>query len=423
MKEIVILSQERTDQMLPGFAAQGPAPEADWEFATANTQYLTHGLFPYPARLIPQIVCRLIAMYWTQSESGKICDVFCGSGTVLVESSLQGIPSIGVDNNPFAILLAKAKTTAVDVTSFDPIKADLRRSLQNFDGNALEEYVPVLSNLNHWFKPDVIAQLSYLRKAVETIADDQLKGVFKIAFAHAIMKSSNVDWKSSRYIRVMTEPKLQAHNPDAFTIFWGNIGGIEKRLTMYTSKKRVEVEVKNGDARALPIADSCIDLIVTSPPYGEERNTIPYIRWSRLFLLWLGFTQDNVKALETKSLGGISVKNLTRTHIPSNTFWEGADKVPESRLAETLSFMADYFVTLKEMQRVLRPNCKTCIVIGHRSISRVLIDMGKVTKELAEAAGMRHETTHYRNIPKKMIAWTGPTGDTMSQESIVIMSK
>lgn len=409
--------------MLPGFALLGPDSEVGWEFATADTQYLTHGLFPYPARLIPQIVHRLIAMYWTKSESGKICDVFCGSGTVLVESALQGIPSIGVDINPFAVLLARAKTAVIDVTSFDLIKADLRSSLQTFDGDAIEEYVPAFTNLNHWFKPSVIAQLSHLRKAVEIIADEELKDVFKIAFAHAIMKSSNVDWKSSRYTRVMTEHKLQTHNPDAFIIFWGNIGDIEKRLMAYTSKKRAKVEVKNCDARSLPIGDSEIDLIITSPPYGEERNTIPYIRWSKLFLLWLGFTQDEVKALETKSLGGMSTKNITNTKIPSNTFWEAANKVSERRLAETLPFMADYFVTLKEMQRVLRPNSKACIVIGHRSMSRILIDMGKVTAELAAAAGMRYETTHYRNIPKKMIAWTGPTGDTMSEESIVIVSK
>ena len=417
------MQYERTNQMLPGFALLGPDSEVGWEFATADTQYLTHGLFPYPARLIPQIVHRLIAMYWTDSESGKICDVFCGSGTVLVESSLQGIPSIGVDTNPFAVLLAMAKTAVIDVTSFDAIKADLRNSLQTFDGNALAEYVPAFTNLNHWFKPGVIAQLSHLRKAVETVADEELRGIFKIAFAHAVMKSSNVDWKSSRYIRVMTEYKLQDHNPDAFTIFWGNIGDIEKRLTAYAKKKRAKVEVKNGDARSLPIGDSEIDLIVTSPPYGEERNTIPYVRWSKLFLLWLGFTQDEVKALETKSLGGMSAKSITSTKIPSDTFWEAANKVSERRLAEALPFMADYFVTLKEMQRILRPNSKACIVVGHRSMSRILIDMGKVTTELAEAAGMRHETTHYRSIPKKMIAWTGPTGDTMSEESIVIVSK
>jgi len=179
--------------MLPGFDHAVPDSEEGWEFATADTQYLTHGLFPYPARLIPQIVHRLILTYWPNKENGRICDVFCGSGTVLVEASFEGIPSIGIDNNPFAVLLAKAKTTEVDRPSFDLIKSGIRTALQSFDGDVIEEYVPAFTNLDHWFKPTVIAQLSHLRKAVEAIEDENLKGVFKIAFAYAIMKSSNVD--------------------------------------------------------------------------------------------------------------------------------------------------------------------------------------------------------------------------------------
>jgi len=31
-----------------------------WDFPNADTQYLTHGLHPYPARMIPQIARELI---------------------------------------------------------------------------------------------------------------------------------------------------------------------------------------------------------------------------------------------------------------------------------------------------------------------------------------------------------------------------
>lgn len=30
----------------------------DWTFARANTNYMTHGLHPYPARMIPQIAIK-----------------------------------------------------------------------------------------------------------------------------------------------------------------------------------------------------------------------------------------------------------------------------------------------------------------------------------------------------------------------------
>ena len=81
----------------------------DWTFARANTQDLTHGLHPYPARMIPQIAERLINRY--SSENEIVLDPFCGSGTVLVESKLLGRNAIGNDINPLGTLLAKVKTT------------------------------------------------------------------------------------------------------------------------------------------------------------------------------------------------------------------------------------------------------------------------------------------------------------------------
>lgn len=411
--------------MLPGFTPETSAAEGQWEFTSANTQYLTHGLFPYPARMIPQIAERLISVYWPDKDqrTGLIVDMFCGSGTVLVEASLRGIPSLGIDINPFAVLLARAKTTPVEESALALAKEKLRSYLHRFSGAPVNECIPSFHNLYHWFKPAVVAQLSYLRYAIDQLEDESVQGILKIVFAHTVMRCSNVDWKSSRYIRALPESKLETHNPDVFVFFQGTLGNMENKLRAYSLKKEANAEVKQGDARCLSISDGEVDLIITSPPYGEERNTIPYIRWSRLFLLWLGFSQEEIRDLETRALGGADTQLISQSGVPSSTFWNAVTGVPEKRLREALPFMVDYLSCLREVQRVLRPGRRACIVIGHRSISRKLIDMGRVSKELAEAAGLRHETTYFRYIPKKMIPWTGPTGKTIGQESIVILAK
>jgi hypothetical protein len=80
----------------------------DWTFARAKTTYLTHGLHPYPAKYIPQIPHTLISALSHPGET--VADIFCGSGTTLVESMILGRHSIGIDANPLACLISQSKT-------------------------------------------------------------------------------------------------------------------------------------------------------------------------------------------------------------------------------------------------------------------------------------------------------------------------
>ena len=85
----------------------------DWTFKEIKTQEFTHGFHQYPARMHPEIAKRLISKY-ASKKSDLIFDPFMGSGTVLVESMLHGNNSVGIDLNPFAVLLATVKTTSLD---------------------------------------------------------------------------------------------------------------------------------------------------------------------------------------------------------------------------------------------------------------------------------------------------------------------
>ena len=86
-----------------------------WSFSDKtrkDTAYATHGYHRYPAKFIPQIVSRLAEKY--TREGDFIVDPFGGCGTTLVESKVMGRPSIAVDINPVAVLITKAKITAID---------------------------------------------------------------------------------------------------------------------------------------------------------------------------------------------------------------------------------------------------------------------------------------------------------------------
>lgn len=84
----------------------------EWDFKSYQTKTYTHGFHTYPAMFIPQVARKLIEVF--SSEHDTVCDIFCGSGTTLVESSLLNRNSIGIELNPLAVLIAKVKTTPID---------------------------------------------------------------------------------------------------------------------------------------------------------------------------------------------------------------------------------------------------------------------------------------------------------------------
>ena len=92
-----------------------------WDFPTAKTGYLTHGLHPYPAKFIPQIPNALIQELSSVGET--IGDIFCGSGTTLLEALQLKRNAVGIDANPLAVLISKAKTTPLMESDFEELAA------------------------------------------------------------------------------------------------------------------------------------------------------------------------------------------------------------------------------------------------------------------------------------------------------------
>ena len=76
-----------------------------------STEQRTHGYHRYPAKFLPNVVKKLIETYATNNDT--IADVFAGCGTTLVEAKVHGIKSAGIDINPVAQLITKAKIKPV----------------------------------------------------------------------------------------------------------------------------------------------------------------------------------------------------------------------------------------------------------------------------------------------------------------------
>jgi len=59
----------------------------------------------YPPHLVRQYIDR-----FGFRARDLLCDPFCGTGTTLVEAKKHGVPSVGCDAHPFAVLVSSVKT-------------------------------------------------------------------------------------------------------------------------------------------------------------------------------------------------------------------------------------------------------------------------------------------------------------------------
>src|SRR3989338_1610368 len=133
-----------------------------WDFRGENTKPYTHGFHGYPAMFIPQLARRLI-LNCSQTRD-TICDIFCGSGTALVESRLLGRNAYGVELNPLAVLIAKVKTTAIKPEILQ--KTFLSLFSDTKDRKPKKEELPNFFNIDFWFKENVIYELAKLKKCL-----------------------------------------------------------------------------------------------------------------------------------------------------------------------------------------------------------------------------------------------------------------
>ena len=165
----------------------------DWTFNGASTRELTHCYHDYPARMIPQVAGKLLDLF---APSGKLLfDPYCGSGTSLVEANIRGIHAVGTDLNPLARLIAQAKTARPDleILNFE-IEKFKRGVMDNLKKKWLireGETIEGISNLEFWFKPEVIQKLLLIKAFIRQIDDKDTALFFKVAFSETVRESSN----------------------------------------------------------------------------------------------------------------------------------------------------------------------------------------------------------------------------------------
>lgn len=415
--------------------------KTDWDFRGHDTQYMTHGIHKYPARMIPQIARKLILEF--SREGDLIVDPFLGSGTVITEALINKRRALGNDLNPLAILISNVRTKPIDGKK---LEKTLNKISEKWGKNKTYKNIAMSEdvNMDYWFKYRVIASLNRLKNILNSLdlSKDQ-KEFFDICFSYTVRSVSNLRQGEYKIYRI-PENKLHSHNPDVFNTFLKITKKYIEKMSEFhkyisSNKIKRDIKISKADARFLPkkiYKNSLADLIVTSPPYGDSRTTVAYGQFSRYSLAWLGFTKKEIYNIDKILLGGRPIHLIEEIGSPTlQKILEEIKKRDPERANDTLWFMTDLYMTIKEMARILKKGGYACIVIGNRAVRRVRVPTSRIIEEMAthmKDYSFKHVATMGRNIPNKNnpIAAKFKLADgseewikTMSTEDIIILQK
>lgn len=323
-----------------------------------------HGLHPYPAKFVPHIPRALIEAFST--KGGTVLDPMCGSGTSLVEAALAGREAIGVDINPIAVLVSKSKTTALNTDereSASRLLGEVARTRSaivagHWSSQAFyENSAPTFRNREKWFATQVIGELSYLRTQILDLPSPAIRQLASCAFSAVLVAVSNQESET----RWCAKPKEVVPGM-ALARYGAKLQDSLDRLTEYEARHPSSVAVNQADARRLPIADSSVDLVVTSPPYANAHD---YYLYNKLRLFWLGHEVQPVQQAE------IGSRNR------------------HSDMREGIETYADAMAAvLAEVGRVLKPGRPAAIVVADAVIRGQFFHMDQVLDLPARKAGL-----------------------------------
>ena len=389
------------------YEAIGRLRAVDWAFATAKTGYLTHGLHPYPAKFIPQIPNALIQELSAVGDC--VADIFCGSGTTLLEALQLKRNALGIDANPLATLISKAKTTplaSADLESVHVHETACRRLFENIqplsddlfhDGLPFRStaWRPDLDVCQFWFEPHVVEELSELRHLIDQIPSATARTFCYVAFSAIIVGVSRQD-SDTRYVRRAKQIRPRDTVQRYLRQLAHNTAALMELNDLL--EDRFSCEIVNADVLRCPEVGP-IDLVVASPPYP---NAYSYHLYHRLRLLWLGIDPNEFKSVEIGSHRKYSSKGPNR--------------------ATCDTFRQELGTIFQQLRNLLSHAAYVCLVIGDSKIDGRRIDNADLIAQAGVSNGYREVARMDRAIASTRKSLNPRIGG-IETETILILRK
>lgn len=266
-------------------------------------------LHTYPAKIVPEMANSLLLKLKDVYKVNSVLDPFLGSGTIALEAKYLGLDFYGSDLNPLAVLLSTTKAMTINNTLY------IKKRILQFTDELTKNYsknIPFIlvnfQNIDYWFQEENIKQLSFLKYNINKFINQATKYkkefalILLTAFSSTIRASSlsrNGEFKLYR----MSKNDIEKFSINSIEEFKKRSFNLLKMLVCAnnTYKRDTKSEIYLENAKELVyMKNKKVDLIFTSPPYGDSRSTVAYGEFSKLSLQWMSDLLYKYLKIETK---------------------------------------------------------------------------------------------------------------------------
>ena len=379
-------------------------------------------LHRYPATMIPQLGIEILRRIDVKGDS--MLDPYCGSGSSFASGVHVGISKLfGFDLNPLAVLISKVRFTRLNVRLLEQTVTRLQDSIERQRKNKLTRSdLPQITNVNYWFHNADLSELISIKQKIDAIENSNIRDLCLLAFSETVRDVSLTRKNEFKLYRIPPE-KVSSHKPDTKRIF---LDYLNKITTIYVSVYHpllagVAARIMNQPFDAVR---QSVDLVLTSPPYGDSRTTVAYGQFSTLTNEWLGIKE--ARKIDSKLMGGRRVVSLWDSGAISGQLRK-ISKTNHKRALEVSSFYHDLAKSIEEISKAVRIGGAAIYIVGNRRVKDVQLSTDQFIAEQFEKYGFSHEITFERAISSKSMPSAnspsnkvGATRGTMTQEFVVI---
>ena len=360
---------------------------------------------------------------WRLPLNAVVLDPWNGSGTTTAVASGLGYSSIGLDLNPAAVTLARARLLNPAATAgLSSSSKQLVEEASRMRGHPYGAREPLL----HWFDPVTARRIRRFEVAIQRVLVDH-DGYRTWSVAGGVDELPPVASFYLTTLFLLVRNLLSAtkgsnptwirglRNGDRLSATFNRIsslfGHASRTLADHVCRPRshnAPSDIRTGDSRCIPMRGGSVDAVISSPPYCTR---LDYVVATRPELAVLGFHPEiNAPALRRQMLGTPITTGID-TPAPDATWGNTCLATLRNIRAHTSKasktyysrFYSQYFAGLRasllDIDRVCRRTARIALVVQDSYYKDVPVRLGEIVTEMGTLQGWHLSET--KSFPVK----------------------